>query len=85
MFIRPPYSPDLDPIEQVFARLKNWLRKTEKRTGAILWDAIGDALALFSPQECSNYFVNSGLLLTYSEYALVLPVFEISCGGKLLN
>jgi transposase len=56
----PPYSPDLDPIEQVFAKLKSWLRKVAKRSIATLWDAIGDALGLFSPDECSNYFLNSG-------------------------
>jgi transposase len=56
----PPYSPDLDPIEQVFAKLKSWLRKVAKRTIPTLWDAIGDALGQFSPDECSNYFLNSG-------------------------
>jgi transposase len=56
----PPYSPDLDPIEQVFSKLKAWLRKVAKRTIPTLWDAIGDALDLFSPAECSNYFINSG-------------------------
>jgi len=56
----PPYSPDLDPIEQVFAKLKSWLRKVAKRTIATLWDAIADALAQFSPDECSNYFRNAG-------------------------
>lgn len=61
----PPYSPDFDPIEQVFAKLKNWLRKVKKRTVATLWDAIGEALSLFSPQECSNYFTNSGYAQTF--------------------
>ena len=56
----PPYSPDLDPIEQAFAKLKSWLRKVARRTIATLWDAIADALALFSPTECSNYFRHSG-------------------------
>ena len=56
----PPYSPDFDPIEQVFSKLKSWLRKVAKRTIATLWDAIGDALGLFSSAECSNYFLNSG-------------------------
>jgi transposase len=56
----PPYSPDFDPIEQVFAKLKSWLRKVAKRSVATLWDAIGDALTLFSPAECSNYFANAG-------------------------
>lgn len=56
----PPYSPDFDPIEQVFAKLKAWLRKIAKRTIETLWDAIGDALDLFPPAECTNYFLNSG-------------------------
>jgi transposase len=56
----PAYSPDLDPIEQVFAKLKAWLRKVAKRTMKSLWEAIGDALGLFPPSECANYFKNSG-------------------------
>lgn len=56
----PPYSPDFAPIEQVFAKLKNWLRKVAKRTLATLWDAIGQALDLFPPAECAAYFKNSG-------------------------
>ena len=56
----PPYSPDFDPIEQAFAKLKAWLRKVARRTLDTLWDAIGDALDLFSPAECSNYFLNAG-------------------------
>jgi transposase len=56
----PAYSPDLDPIEQVFAKLKAWLRKVAKRTMESLWDAIGDALNLFPPSECASYFKNSG-------------------------
>lgn len=56
----PAYSPDLDPIEQVFAKLKAWLRKVAKRTMESLWEAIGDALDLFPPSECASYFKNSG-------------------------
>lgn len=56
----PPYSPDFSPIEQAFAKLKAWLRKVAKRTIAELCDAIGQALDLFSPKECLNYFFNSG-------------------------
>jgi len=56
----PPYSPDFSPIEQVFAKLKAWLRKVGKRTIADLYDAIGQVLDLFSPKECLNYFFNSG-------------------------
>jgi transposase len=56
----PPYSPDFNPIEQAFAKLKAWLRKQAKRSIPTLWNAIADALALFSPRECANYFANSG-------------------------
>jgi transposase len=56
----PAYSPDLDPIEQVFAKLKNTLRKMARRTVDALWDAIGIALDDFSPEECFNYFRNAG-------------------------
>ena len=56
----PSYSPDLNPIEQLFAKLKAWLRKQARRSVDALWNAIAEALPLFSPQECSNYFTNSG-------------------------
>jgi transposase len=56
----PSYSPDLNPIEQVFSKLKTWLRKQSKRSVDALWHAIADALQLFSQQQCSNYFLNSG-------------------------
>jgi transposase len=56
----PAYSPDLDPIEQVFAKLKNTLRKMAHRSVDALWDAIGIALDDFSPEECFNYFRNAG-------------------------
>ena len=56
----PPYSPDLNPIEQVFAKLKTLLRKAAARSTAALWDKIGDLLAAYSPTECENYFRNSG-------------------------
>lgn len=56
----PPYSPDLNPIEQVFSKLKTLLRKTSARTVDALWTAIGCLLDCFSPQECANYLLNSG-------------------------
>jgi transposase len=59
-WLLPPYSPDLDPIEQVFAKLKNRLRKMAKRTVDALWDAIAIVLEDFSPAECLNYFRNAG-------------------------
>jgi len=56
----PPYSPDLNPIEQVFAKLKTLLRKAAERTVEATWRRIGNLLALFTPQECANYFRNAG-------------------------
>ena len=50
----PPYSPDLNPIELAFAKLKALLRKAAARTRDALWDTIGDALRAFTPQECAN-------------------------------
>ena len=60
LWFLPPYSPDLNPIEQVFAKLKHLLRKAAERSKEALWRKIGDLLALFSPQECGNYLTNSG-------------------------
>jgi transposase len=56
----PPYSPDLNPIEQVFAKLKAMLRKAAERTVEATWSRIGALLRSFSPDECANYLVNSG-------------------------
>ena len=56
----PPYSPDLNPIEQVFAKLKALLRKVAARSIDVLWDAVGQLLQRFAPHECSNYFANAG-------------------------
>lgn len=56
----PPYSPDLNPIEQVFAKLKALLRKAAERTVEATWRRIGQLLDRFSPDECANYLVNSG-------------------------
>jgi transposase len=56
----PPYSPDLNPIEQVFAKLKTLLRTAAARTRDDLWDTIGLALDAFQPNECANYLKNAG-------------------------
>jgi transposase len=56
----PPYSPDFNPIEQAFAKLKALLRKAAARTVDDLWNAIANAIKTFTPAECENYFVNSG-------------------------
>ena len=56
----PPCSPDLNPIEQVFAKLKHFLRKDQPRTRDDLWKNIGLILKRFEPEECTNYLANSG-------------------------
>jgi transposase len=56
----PPYSPDFNPIENAFAKLKAILRKAAARTIDDLWDAIRDALPPFNPAECANYFTAAG-------------------------
>lgn len=56
----PPYSPDFNPIENAFAKLKALLRKAAERTVDGLWAAIGRFVDLFTPTECRNYFANAG-------------------------
>jgi len=56
----PPYSPDFNPIENAFAKLKAFLRKAAARTIQTLWDAIGRLLDSFAPRECANYFAAAG-------------------------
>lgn len=56
----PPYSPDLNPIEQVFAKLKHLMRKAAERSVEATWKRIGSLLDAFTPQECRNYLKNSG-------------------------
>jgi transposase len=56
----PPYSPDLNPIEKAFAKLKALLRKLAARTVSRLWDALGDLLVRFTPKECTNYLASAG-------------------------
>ncbi len=56
----PPYSPDLNPIEKMFSKLKALLKKAAKRTIGELWNEIGKLLDTFSPTECENYFKAAG-------------------------
>ena len=64
LFFLPKYSPDLNPIEQVFAKLKHLLRKAAARTVEAVWDAIGQLLPAFIPKECASYFENAGYAST---------------------
>ncbi len=79
----PPYSPDLNPIEQVFSKLKHMLRNAAERTMEATWRRIGTLLDRFSPQECANYLANTGYASSLSHHALVVrsrlivwPLFE---------
>jgi transposase len=56
----PPYSPDLNPIEQLFAKLKTLLRKAAARTKEALWQSIGRLLEVYTPAECANYLSRCG-------------------------
>jgi transposase len=56
----PPYSPDFNPIENAFAKLKALLRRAAERTVSALWDRIGTVLDTFTPAECANYFRAAG-------------------------
>ena len=60
LILLPPYSPDFNPIENAFAKLKTLLRKAAARTLDQLWRTIGESLDAFSPAECANYFTAAG-------------------------
>lgn len=56
----PPYSPDLNPIEQTFAKVKHWLRLAQKRSVEDVWRYVGDLVSTIQPGECNSYFANAG-------------------------
>ena len=56
----PPYSPDLNPIEHTFSKIKHWMRQAQKRTVADTWRHVGDLVAAIQPQECANYLTKAG-------------------------
>lgn len=60
----PPYSPDLNPIEKLFSKLKTLLRKAAKRSTEELWKEIGELLNTITSSECANYFASSGYVCT---------------------
>ena len=64
LFFLPPYSPDLNPIEQVFAKLKTLLRKAEERSVEATWRRIGTILQCFTSNECAAYIANAGYAST---------------------
>jgi len=66
----PPYSPDFNPIEMAFSKLKSFLKKSAARTRVDLWDAIAKGIDLFNPAECWNYFSAAGYDPEWAENAL---------------
>jgi len=56
----PPYSPDLNPIEQAFSKIKHWMRAAQQRTVEDTWRQVGSLVGTISPAECANYFLNAG-------------------------
>jgi transposase len=60
LWFLPPYSPDLNPIEQAFAKIKHWMRQAQKRTVEQTWRHLGSLIGTIKPAECANYFLNAG-------------------------
>lgn len=60
LWFLPPYSPDLNPIEQAFAKIKHWMRNAQKRSVEDTWRHIGHLVATIDHDECRNYFINAG-------------------------
>lgn len=62
----PPYSPDLNPIEQMFSKVKHWMRMAQERTLEATWKRAGQVIETITRTECENYFINAG-------YGSVIP------------
>ena len=60
LWFLPKYSPDLNPIEQAFAKIKHWMRLAQKRSLEDIWRRLGDLVATFNPDECASYLENAG-------------------------
>lgn len=60
LWFLPPYSPDLNPIEQVFSKIKHWMRMAQKRNVEDTWRHIGNLIQTIDPNECHNFIVSAG-------------------------
>lgn len=60
LWFLPPYSPDLNPIEQAFAKIKHWMRMAQKRSIEETWRHVGSLIETIAPDECQNYLKNAG-------------------------
>ena len=74
LFYLPPYSPDLNPIEQVFAKLKHLMRKAAEQTVEATWRRIDHLLDQFIPNECANYIPNDGYASNRKKQTLVVAL-----------
>lgn len=63
LWFLPPYSPDLNPIEQAFATIKHWMRSAQKRTVEDTWKQVRQLVSTVQPTHCTNYFRNAGYAL----------------------
>jgi transposase len=81
----PSYSPDLNPIEQAFAKLKALLRKLAARTVDKLWDVLGDLLERFSPRECATYLANAGYRSFVRDTLYLLQALMPRCGPQRIH
>ena len=70
----PPYSPDLNPIEMAFSKLKAHMRRMALRSVEELWQGVGEILELFTPQEGQNFFAASGCWIHISSAALIFSM-----------
>jgi hypothetical protein len=75
----PPYSPDFNPIEKAFSRLKAMLRKAGERTVSGLWNLIGRLVDIFQPDECANYFRSCGYEPELLETTLIYAAGYAKC------
>jgi transposase len=81
----PPYSPDLNPIEMAFAKLKTLIRRAAARSYDALWRAVGQVCDLFSEEECYNFFKAAGYEADRPQHALILlGLFADHCLTALL-
>lgn len=60
LWFLPPYSPDLNPVEQAFAKIKHWMRCAQKRTVDDVWRYLGELVDTIHPTECANFLKNAG-------------------------
>jgi transposase len=60
LWFLPPYSPDLNPIEQTFAKIKHWMRAAQRRNVEETWRYLGELIKTITPAECANYLANAG-------------------------